>query len=151
VATGSDDRTARLWDAATGRPRGQPLRHHEPVDFVAFGPDGRTLLTAAGGAVHVWDAALARPVGPPRPGRPGRSIVAYGPDGKTVLQALDGNAATLWEVPAPVDGDVERLELWARVLSGLALEEGGVVRAQDADSWHDARRRLDERGGAPLP
>jgi WD40 repeat protein/tRNA A-37 threonylcarbamoyl transferase component Bud32 len=149
VATGSDDRTARLWDAATGRPRGQPLRHHEPVDFVAFSPDGRTLVTAAGGTVHVWDAALGRPIGPPRPGRPARSVVSY--DGKTVLQALDGNAATLWEVPAPVEGNVERIDLWARVLTGMALEEGGVVRALDAESWHDTRRRLDGGGGAPPP
>ena len=27
VLTGSEDKTARLWDAATGQPLGQPLTH----------------------------------------------------------------------------------------------------------------------------
>ena len=31
VLTGSDDRTARLWDAATGRPLGHPMTHQDGV------------------------------------------------------------------------------------------------------------------------
>ena len=31
IVTGSDDRTAQLWDAATGQPVGQPLRHQGTV------------------------------------------------------------------------------------------------------------------------
>ena len=27
ILTGSFDKTARLWDAATGRPLGQPMEH----------------------------------------------------------------------------------------------------------------------------
>ena len=42
---GSWDHTARLWDAATGQRRGVPLRHHGAIRAVAFGPDGRWVLT----------------------------------------------------------------------------------------------------------
>ena len=31
VLTGSGDNTARLWDAATGQPLGQPLTHQGAV------------------------------------------------------------------------------------------------------------------------
>ena len=31
VLTGGDDGTARLWDAATGQPIGQPIRHEGGV------------------------------------------------------------------------------------------------------------------------
>jgi WD40 repeat protein len=34
IATAGDDGTARLWDAATGSPVGEPLRHTKPVTFV---------------------------------------------------------------------------------------------------------------------
>src|SRR5262249_34581689 len=39
-ATGCLDGTARLWETATGRPLGEPLKHAGPVLAVAFGPDG---------------------------------------------------------------------------------------------------------------
>jgi WD40 repeat protein len=45
VASGSDDGTVRLWDAATGAPHGEPLEgHSDQVRSVAFSPDGK--LTA---------------------------------------------------------------------------------------------------------
>ena len=43
VLTGSDDKTARLWDASTGQPIGQPLTHQDAVRAVAFSPDGKTV------------------------------------------------------------------------------------------------------------
>src|SRR5262249_22059036 len=48
VLTGSWDKTARLWEAATGQPVGPPLRHEEEVRAVAFSPDGRLVLTGSG-------------------------------------------------------------------------------------------------------
>ena len=29
IVTASDDKTARIWDAATGQPIGEPLKGHE--------------------------------------------------------------------------------------------------------------------------
>ena len=38
VATASFDKTARLWDAATGNPLGEPMRHDAEILVVTFGP-----------------------------------------------------------------------------------------------------------------
>jgi eukaryotic-like serine/threonine-protein kinase len=58
VATGSRDETARVWDAATGRPLSSSLRHANPVYSVAFSPDGRWLATGClDGTVRLWDWA----------------------------------------------------------------------------------------------
>ena len=47
VLTGSDDKTARLWDAATGQPLGPPMKHQGAVRAVAFSPDGKTIVTGS--------------------------------------------------------------------------------------------------------
>ena len=41
----AQDRTAQLWEAATGRPRGGPMPHDGPVVALAFSPDSRIVLT----------------------------------------------------------------------------------------------------------
>ena len=44
ILTGSLDGTVRLWDAATGLPRGRPLELQVPTKAVALSPDGQTIL-----------------------------------------------------------------------------------------------------------
>jgi tetratricopeptide (TPR) repeat protein len=45
--TGSEDKTVRLWDVATGKPVREPMRHEEFVTAAGFSPDGRTVLTVS--------------------------------------------------------------------------------------------------------
>jgi WD40 repeat protein len=49
VLTGSWDRTAQLWDAATGKPLGPPLRHDDHIanGAAVFSPDGKCVLTGS--------------------------------------------------------------------------------------------------------
>ncbi|KAG1899840.1 uncharacterized protein F5891DRAFT_380520 [Suillus fuscotomentosus] len=50
IATGSVDKTVRLWDAATGQPIGEPLRGHTgAVSSVLFSPDGTRIASALAG------------------------------------------------------------------------------------------------------
>ena len=56
LATGSEDLTARLWDAATGAEL-RTLKGHEGTVFsVSFSPDGKTLATASSDlTAKLWD------------------------------------------------------------------------------------------------
>jgi WD40 repeat protein len=47
VVTASADGTARVWDAATGAPIGDPILHLGPVHSAALSPDGARVLTAS--------------------------------------------------------------------------------------------------------
>jgi WD40 repeat protein len=56
LATASTDRTARLWEAATGTCRTTLSGHTDQVLGVAFSPDGTTLATASTDrTARLWD------------------------------------------------------------------------------------------------
>jgi WD40 repeat protein len=57
IVTASDDRTARIWDAASGQPIGERFRGHEgAVLSVAFSPDGRRIVTASfDKTARIWE------------------------------------------------------------------------------------------------
>jgi WD40 repeat protein len=61
VLTASDDKSARLWDAATGQPAGPNggvLKHGEGVLFADFSPDGKLIISGCDdNNAYVWDLA----------------------------------------------------------------------------------------------
>jgi WD40 repeat protein len=98
VLTGSGDKTARLWDAQTGRQLRRFEGHTDWVLSVAFSPDGRQVLTGS------WDAR--RPgCGTPKPARSSGGSkdiraglsVAFSPDGRQVLTGSGDGTARLWD------------------------------------------------------
>src|SRR5208283_3938953 len=61
VLTGSEDKTARLWDAATGQQIRTFEGHKDEVTSVAFSPDGQFVLTGSWDTTtHLWDAASGK-------------------------------------------------------------------------------------------
>jgi WD40 repeat protein len=58
VVTGSSDKTAKLWEAETGVPRGAPMKHDDLVYAAAFSPDGKTFITGSGGPFAEGTARL---------------------------------------------------------------------------------------------
>ena len=62
--TGSQDRTARIWDTATGKELLQLVGHTRAVWDARFLPDGQRVITAgADRTIRVWDANTGRQLG----------------------------------------------------------------------------------------
>ena len=98
VLTGSEDMTARLWDAATGLPLLAPLHHDGPVTLVAFSPDGQTVITGGWDRVaRLWDSTTGRPVAPPLRHDGRLRALAISADGRTILTGSYDRTAQLWD------------------------------------------------------
>ena len=64
IATASFDTTARLWDAATGKPLGTPMKHDMLVNGVAFNADGTKIaVKGQDKTVWLWNVVTGRPLG----------------------------------------------------------------------------------------
>ncbi|MBX3434713.1 MAG: protein kinase [Pirellulales bacterium] len=99
VVTGSWDRTAKIWDAATGRVVAKLEGAHEGyVNAAAFSPDGARILTASDdGTARQWDAATGEPLPLVIRGHEGRIRAAcYAPDGASILTCGSDKTARVW-------------------------------------------------------
>jgi WD40 repeat protein len=58
IASGSFDKTVRVWNSETGEPVGLPLiGHTDSVNGVAFSPDGLQLISGSGDCtIRIWSA-----------------------------------------------------------------------------------------------
>lgn len=55
IASGHDDKTVRIWDAASGHTLLEYTGHSDAVFKVAWSPDGTQIASASGdGTVQVW-------------------------------------------------------------------------------------------------
>jgi WD40 repeat protein len=127
--TGSLDGQCRLWDPATGKPAGELAFRGGYPRKVAFAPDGKALLLCnSQGKSRLWDPDTGQPLGPElgaslgMRAAPTGSVMhpAFNKAGSHFLLQTE-TATHVLPTPVPVTGTVERLVLWAQVLTGLEL------------------------------
>jgi WD40 repeat protein len=98
VVTASGDKTARIWDAATGKPLTSPLEHRSQVFNAAFSPDGTRVATASDDSTaRVWDAATGKPITAPLAHQAGVLSATFSPDGTRVVTASFDKTARVWD------------------------------------------------------
>jgi WD40 repeat protein len=97
IVTAGQDRTARLWDAQTGRALGEPICHGnvhysaEKLDGATFSPDGTRILTSGADSARLWDAGTRQALGEPMPRRAETEVfrqfgrrAQFSPDGRKI-------------------------------------------------------------------
>jgi WD40 repeat protein len=129
LASGSSDRTVRVWDVASGWTLATLTRFQGGVNVLAWSPNGKYLATGSAepnDTFRVWDSITWRPVFGVDPALHGRNdavvnSIAWAPDGQRVAVGLQGRTTK----GVPVDS-------W--------------VKLYDADSWQNSSTFLDPHG-----
>jgi WD40 repeat protein len=111
VITASDDKTARVWEASTGRNMTVLQGHKSAVTSAAFSPDGRWVVTTSwDSTAQVWDLSKGQRVlilhGHTAP----VLSAVFSPDGKRVVTASKDGTTRIHscEVCVPLE-DLEAL------------------------------------------
>jgi WD40 repeat protein/serine/threonine protein kinase len=96
ILTASSDKTAKLWDASSGKLIAS-FNHQDEVKDAAFSPDGTRILTASvDKTAKLWDAASGKLIASfEHQGTV--NAAAFSPDGARILTASADHSAKLWD------------------------------------------------------
>jgi WD40 repeat protein len=111
VATGSDDRTARLWKLTPGYPFASLEGHTGPISGVVWSSDGKQLVTTSKDAtIRIWNVTSAGATS--RPPLTGHTKMVYAPSlvetpaGKWLVTPSTDGTARVWSFPDGRPGPV---------------------------------------------
>jgi eukaryotic-like serine/threonine-protein kinase len=144
IVTASDDKTIRLWDAATSRQILLLNGHTGRVNFAQFSPDGGRLVSAsADKSVRIWDAATGREA-LLLSGHAGTvNSARFSPDGSRVVSASGDQTARIWDTTTGREMTVLKGHS-ARVNSAVFSPDGRSVATA---SWDNSARIWDAATG----
>jgi WD40 repeat protein len=103
LASGSQDKTVKLWSLPDGALMKTLEGHEGAVRSVAFSPDGKLLASGSGdGTVKLWslpDGDSVKSIGGENYGLPSVSSIAIRPDDKLLASGHEDGSIILWSLP----------------------------------------------------
>ena len=98
IVTASFDRTARVWDATTGREVMQLVGHTDRLRSASFSPDGGRIVTASiDKTARIWDVKTGKQLLQLSGHTDGLRSAEFSPDGNRVVTSSFDQTARIWD------------------------------------------------------
>lgn len=148
VLSGSEDGSARIWDARSATPLTLPMLHEGNVWRAVFSRDGQTIATGTeDGVVRIWDASTGEALTPPW------IISGTGTDRHVTNLEFTGDGRAIvassyagghcWKLPRTSES-LPRLQALAQLLSGQHYDVPAGMVPLDAASLRVAWKRYQQ-------
>ncbi|MFN7999598.1 MAG: WD40 repeat domain-containing protein [Acidobacteriota bacterium] len=127
IVTASFDKTARVWNAASGQVVVELKGHAAYVTNAVYSPDGRFIVTTSDDqTARVWNAASGQVVVELKGHADEVNCTAYSPDGRFIVTASSDKTARVWnaasgQVVAELKGHADGVMSTACVRTGASL------------------------------
>jgi WD40 repeat protein len=147
IVTASEDGTAKVWNAASGREMLTLKGHSSGIGSAAFSPDGRRIVTGSFDATaKVWDAASGKKLLTLCGHTDFIRSVAFSPDGQRIVTGSGDKTAKVWD--AASGREVLTLNGHGNVIWSVAFSPDGqrIV----TGSWDKTARVWDAASGRNL-
>ena len=125
IVTASEDQTARMWDARTGRAIGEPFSGHvKQLNHAAFSPDGSRIVTASDDqTARIWDVTSGQEIRKLEGHTKSVRSAAFSPDGSRIVTASDDQTARIWD--AASGQELRKLKEHTSRVNGAAFSPDG--------------------------
>lgn len=134
LVTVSDDKTAKIWDVASGSIMADLKGHKDNITSAQFSPDGKNIVTSSDDSTaKIWNAVSGELLFDLK-GHTGYVTSAqFSPDGNRIVTSSFDNTARIWDV------------VTGKLLLGLSGHKDAIIKAQFSPVTDD-----DPAGGAKI-
>lgn len=129
IASGSSDKTIRLWDLDSGTTTSVLKGHEGWVLSMSFSPDG-TMLASGDKTVHLWDLATGQELASMHDGISLKSM-EFSPDGGLLVSTGTVGVVRLWDITGQTK--LLRLEGHNQDVNAAAFSPKGNIIASASD------------------
>jgi WD40 repeat protein/serine/threonine protein kinase len=147
MVSGSSDRSAKIWECATGKVLFTLRGHAAGIRSVAFSPDGRQIVTASSDqTARTWDARTGEHLRTFKGHRAEVRCAAFSPDGQRIVTGSADWTAIVWDASSGHPLLTFR-EHRAAVISTVFSIDGSRI----TSSGFDGTKLWEGASGAELP